>query len=183
MVQQGAGWKQRIRMRGTYRQLQSSAQYFRPSAPRMPVDDVLNAARSQILRTAIEQRIANARGAQAIDLHDRMTDALTPADRHALEVPIAATRDDTATDPGWRARTPSTAEESDRSKGCWRDENPDQPLVREDQEYVLYLTFAGLAVHVADDQCPDARRPDRPWQEPVAVLIGLNGCISISGTP
>jgi hypothetical protein len=43
--------------------------------------DVLNAARSQILRTAIEQRIANARGAQAIELHDRMTDALTPADR------------------------------------------------------------------------------------------------------
>ena len=40
--------------------------------------DVLNAARSQILRTAIEQRIANARGAQAIDLHDRMNDALTP---------------------------------------------------------------------------------------------------------
>jgi hypothetical protein len=43
--------------------------------------DVPNAARSQILRTAIEQRIANARGAQAIELHDRMTDALTPADR------------------------------------------------------------------------------------------------------
>jgi hypothetical protein len=65
--------------------------------------DVLNAARSQILRTAIEQRIANARGAQAIDLHDRMNDALTPADRHALELPIAATRDDTATD-AWLAR-------------------------------------------------------------------------------
>src|SRR6185437_15626577 len=65
--------------------------------------DVLNAARSQILRTAIEQRIANAKGAQAIDLHDRMNDALTPADRYALEVPIAATRDDTATD-AWLAR-------------------------------------------------------------------------------
>ena len=65
--------------------------------------DVLNAARSQILRTAIEQRIANARGAQAIDLHDRMTYALTPADRQALELPIAAARDDTATD-AWLAR-------------------------------------------------------------------------------
>jgi hypothetical protein len=52
-------------------------------------------------------------------------------------------------------------DEPDRTKGCWR-ENPDQPLVREDQEYVLYLTFAGLAVHVADDYCPDARRPDNP---------------------
>ena len=65
--------------------------------------DVLNAARSQILRTAIEQRIANARGAQAIDLHDRMADALTPADRRALELPIAAARDDTATD-AWLTR-------------------------------------------------------------------------------
>jgi len=49
----------------------------------------------------------------------------------------------------------------DRTKGCWR-ENPDQPLVREDQKYVLYLTFAGLAVHVADDYCPVVRRPDNP---------------------
>src|SRR5579883_3097803 len=65
--------------------------------------DVLNAARSQILRTAIEQRIANAKGAQAINLHDRMQNALTPDDRHALALPIAATRDDTATD-AWLAR-------------------------------------------------------------------------------
>jgi len=64
---------------------------------------VLNAARSQILRPAIEQRIANAKGAQAIILYDRMNDALTPADRRALEVPIGATRDDTATD-AWLAR-------------------------------------------------------------------------------
>lgn len=36
-----------------------------------------------------------------------MTDALTPADRQALEVPIAATRDDTATD-AWLARQDAT---------------------------------------------------------------------------
>jgi hypothetical protein len=60
--------------------------------------NVLNAARSQILRTAIEQRIANAKGPQALALYDRMTTALTPVDRSALEVPIATTRDDTATD-------------------------------------------------------------------------------------
>lgn len=63
-------------------------------------------------------------------------------------------------------------EESDRSKGCWR-ENPDQPLVREDQEYVLYLTFAGLAVHVADDYCPVARRPDNPVIVPYRRLEPL----------
>ena len=65
--------------------------------------DVLSAARSQILRTAIEQRIANARGAQAIDLHDRMADSLTPDDRRALELPIGAASDDAATD-AWLAR-------------------------------------------------------------------------------
>jgi hypothetical protein len=63
-------------------------------------------------------------------------------------------------------------EESDRTKGCWR-ENPDQPLVREDQEYVLYLTFTGLAVHVADDYCPDARRPDNPIIVPYRRLEPL----------
>lgn len=63
-------------------------------------------------------------------------------------------------------------EESDRTKGCWR-ENPDQPLVREDQEYVLYLTFAGLAVHVADDYCPVARRPDNPVIVPYRRLEPL----------
>src|SRR5580698_3865771 len=60
----------------------------------------------------------------------------------------------------------------DRTKGCWR-ENPDQPLVREDQEYVLYLTFAGLAVHVADEQCPDERRPDNPVIVPYRRLAPL----------
>ncbi|HEY4168968.1 MAG TPA: hypothetical protein VGM96_19420 [Reyranella sp.] len=64
---------------------------------------VLNAARSQILRTAIEQRLANAKGPQALTLYDRVSDALTPADRCALEVPIGATRDNTATD-AWLAR-------------------------------------------------------------------------------
>jgi hypothetical protein len=69
--------------------------------------NVLNAARSQILRTAIEQRIANAKGPQALTLYDRMSNALTPADRRALEVPIGATRDDTATD-AWLARETNT---------------------------------------------------------------------------
>jgi hypothetical protein len=69
--------------------------------------DVLDAARSQILRMAIEQRIANAKGPQAITLYHRMSDALTPADRRALEVPIATTRDDTATH-AWLARESAT---------------------------------------------------------------------------
>ncbi len=64
---------------------------------------LLNAARSQILHAAIEQRIANAKAAQALTLYDRTSDVLTPADRRALEVPIGAARDDTVTD-AWLAR-------------------------------------------------------------------------------
>src|SRR5580698_8842248 len=47
---------------------------------------IADAARSQILRTAIDQRIASAKPQQAVDLYDKVTAALTPADRRALEV-------------------------------------------------------------------------------------------------
>ena len=62
-----------------------------------------DAARSQILRTAIDQRIASAKPQQAIDLFDKVKAALTPADRRALEVPIGAASDDARTDD-WLAR-------------------------------------------------------------------------------
>src|SRR4051812_562076 len=63
----------------------------------------LNAARSQILSTAIAQRIATAKNAQAVALFERVKDALTPADRRAFEVPIGAAADDAATD-AWLQR-------------------------------------------------------------------------------
>jgi hypothetical protein len=49
---------------------------------------------------------------------------------------------------------------SDRRKGCVED--PERPLVREQQEYVLYLTFSGLAVQVSGRECPAFRTPDNP---------------------
>jgi hypothetical protein len=61
------------------------------------------AARSQILRTAIGERIATAKPAQALTLFDKMKDALSPADRRALDVPIAVAADEAATD-AWLAR-------------------------------------------------------------------------------
>ena len=61
------------------------------------------AARSQILRTAIDQRIANARPQQAIDFYDKAKALLTSDDRRALELPIGAASDDAATD-AWLAR-------------------------------------------------------------------------------
>lgn len=63
-------------------------------------------------------------------------------------------------------------EASDRSAGCWL-EDPGQPLIREDQEYVLYLTFAGLAVQVSGPECPPVRTPDNPIIVPYHRLESL----------
>lgn len=60
-------------------------------------------------------------------------------------------------------------EVSDRSKGCWL-EDPEQPLVREDQGYTLYLTFTGLAVQVSGAECPPVRTPDNPIIVPYRQL-------------
>jgi hypothetical protein len=49
-------------------------------------------ARSNILRTAIDERIANRRGAQALALFDRVQDQLAPADRLSLDTPLQAAR-------------------------------------------------------------------------------------------
>ena len=73
------------------------------SRPARPRRRSAQAARSQILRSAIDQRIANARPQQAIDLLRQGEGVLTPADRRALELPIGAATDDAATD-AWLAR-------------------------------------------------------------------------------
>jgi hypothetical protein len=51
-------------------------------------------ARSDILRRAIDERIANRKGGQALALFDQVKDQLAPDDRWALETPVQATRDD-----------------------------------------------------------------------------------------
>jgi hypothetical protein len=76
-------------------------------APEAPDEaNRLNAARSQIFSTAISQRIAAAKPAQAIALYERVKARLSPADRHALEMPIGAAADDAATD-AWLEREAS----------------------------------------------------------------------------
>ena len=60
---------------------------------------------------------------------------------------------------------------SDRTKGCV--EGPETPLVREKQEYALYLTFSGLAVQIGGTECPVARRPDNPIIVPYRRLEPL----------
>ena len=51
-------------------------------------------ARSDILRRAIDERIANRKGAEALALFDQVKDQLAPADRRALDTPVQATRND-----------------------------------------------------------------------------------------
>jgi hypothetical protein len=51
-------------------------------------------ARSSIFRTAIGERIANGKGAQALALFDRVEDRLAPADRLSLDTPVLAARND-----------------------------------------------------------------------------------------
>jgi hypothetical protein len=64
-------------------------------------------ARSSILRTAINQRIANGKGAQALALFDRVKDQLAPADRLALDTPVQVARNDQVAGQ-WIARESKT---------------------------------------------------------------------------
>lgn len=80
-------------------------------------------ARSDILRRAIDERIANRKGAQALALFDRIKDQLSAADRQSLDTPVQATRLDQAADQ-WIARESGTdgAPLKDRV-----DDDPDLP--------------------------------------------------------
>ncbi len=63
--------------------------------------------RSNILRTAINERIANGKGAQALALFDRIKDQLAPADRQSLDTPVQAARHDQLADQ-WITRESNT---------------------------------------------------------------------------
>ena len=56
----------------------------------------MDAARSAIWRTAIDQRLANGSGPQAVALFDRVKDQLAPDDRLSLDGPLQVARNDQA---------------------------------------------------------------------------------------
>jgi hypothetical protein len=64
-------------------------------------------ARSDILRRAIDGRIANSKGAEALALFDKVKDQLSRTDRLSLDTPVQATRLDQAADQ-WIARETTT---------------------------------------------------------------------------
>jgi hypothetical protein len=68
-----------------------------PEAPAM------QAARSAVWRSAIDQRLADGEGARALSLFEQAKGTLVPADQRALEVPLQAARTDAAAD-AWIAR-------------------------------------------------------------------------------
>jgi hypothetical protein len=64
-------------------------------------------ARSNILRTAIDERIANGKSVRALALFDRIKDQLAPVDRQSLDTPVQAARYDQLADQ-WIARESNT---------------------------------------------------------------------------
>lgn len=64
-------------------------------------------ARSAIWKTAIDQRLANGNGTQALTLFDQVKDRLTPADRLSLDAPLQVARADQTADQ-WIARETAT---------------------------------------------------------------------------
>jgi hypothetical protein len=61
-----------------------------------------------------------------------------------------------------------SASEPNKSKGCV--EQSGRPVFREKQEYVLYLTFTGLAVRASGPDCPEPDTPDNPVIVPYRQL-------------
>lgn len=63
-----------------------------------PEGPAMETARSAIWRTAIDQRLANGSGPQALTLFDRVKDQLAPADRLSLDGPLQVARNDQTAD-------------------------------------------------------------------------------------
>jgi hypothetical protein len=63
-----------------------------------PEGPAIDAARSAIWKTAIEQRLANGRGPLALTLFDRVKDRLTLDDRLSLDTPLQVARHDQTAD-------------------------------------------------------------------------------------
>src|SRR5882762_3966413 len=70
-------------------------------------EPAMQAARSAIWRSAIDQRLAAGEGRRAFVLFERAKGHLVPADQRALEVPLQAGRTDAAAD-AWIAREQAT---------------------------------------------------------------------------
>ena len=72
-----------------------------------PEGPAVDAARSAIWKTAIDQRLANGNGPQALTLFDQVKDRLAPADRLALDMPLQVARADRTADQ-WIASQSAT---------------------------------------------------------------------------
>jgi hypothetical protein len=69
----------------------------------MPEEPAMQAARSAVWRSAIDQRLADGEGARALALFERAKEHLVPGDQRVLEVPIQAAKTGAAAD-AWITR-------------------------------------------------------------------------------
>jgi hypothetical protein len=110
LILQAAELKQNEDALGSLAEAHASAARSLARLDGVPEEPAMQAARSALWRSAIDQRLAAGEGARALGLFERAKGDLVPADQRALEVPIQAARTDAAAD-AWIAR--ETAKEGE----------------------------------------------------------------------
>jgi hypothetical protein len=145
-------------------------------------------ARSDILRRAIDERIANRKGAQALALFDQVKDQLSPADRLSLDTPVQATRLDQAADQ-WIARETGTDGPPLQERLA---ADPDLPsdaksIVRAklDARESADESARVAKVQALDDEAREALRilPTKPGAYPRGTFARLSDAYDIAGEP
>jgi hypothetical protein len=126
----------------------------------------ISGARSQILRAAIDQRIATGKGAQALAMFERAKDELAPADRRALDVPIQVAVNDAAANAWLQRETEKPGETLMTRAAADPALSPEQTATvvakiaaREaTEESRRIATVKGLDDRLADSRCSLATR-------------------------
>jgi hypothetical protein len=158
-------------------------------APDSPEEaNAILGARSDILRRAIDERIANRKGAEALALFGRIKDQLSPPDLRRLNVPIEGARNEAAVD-AWLQR------EATKPGPPLMDRAAADPALSPDQRAIataksMAQEFAQESNRVAaiqglDDQFASARRTlaTAPSTQPVGAFSTLTDGYGAAGAP
>jgi hypothetical protein len=145
-------------------------------------------ARSDILRRAIDERIANRKGLQALALFDQIKDELSPPDLRRLHVPIEAARNDAAVD-AWLQR------EATKPGPLLTDRAAADPALSPDQRAIATARAMAqesahesdriAAIQGLDDQFASARRTlaTAPSTQSVGTFSTLTNGYAAAGAP
>ncbi|HLG45792.1 MAG TPA: HNH endonuclease [Reyranella sp.] len=145
-------------------------------------------ARSDILRRAIDERIANRKGAQALALFDHVKDRLAPPDLRRLNVAIEAARNEAAVD-AWLQR------EATKPGPPLMDRAAVDPALSPDQRAIATVrSMAQESAHESDrvatiqgldDQLASARRTlaTAPSMQSAGTFSALTAGYTAAGAP